>query len=468
MSKYLLSVMIFFLVACTVQLPSEEARTATPTPVTTDITEGSATAKPVEPTHMPTITMVNEPPPSLTPTVTPTPTPVPAPEVTLKAGCPTLVDSSETAIWTQGSILFNWGRIHDRFSADYVTIEQPGIWAISASGLTPVLFYEPAGAVRISPDGFTLLSLEVDSTDSRYLVFHDLLSGDFARVPVPAEVYLPSWLPDGRVSIGYLVEMKLGEGEVWEEFVIDPDSQAVERRLWDLHLPDYEFFEYDAERGIPTGFVAIDSTYQRILYTAGDGRDHEVRLLDLETGKTLWQGSASSLENTVPEWSADGRSVLFTIGEPIPGTSFAWSKLISLTRDGIEEELPPQPFPGAESYIANVSRSPDGRFIFYSLYSYKTSRLHGYVVDTLTWEAGDVCDPDHELFGSVPYDNVEVNWLPEGQLVYRVLVEKDGQVAHSLRVLDIPSWTAQVVFEADPGYGVNVFGWTPIEFPQSQ
>jgi hypothetical protein len=471
MFKYLLTITLFFLVACTTQLPSEDSNPVTSTPIATDTPDDLSLVLSAEliltPTWIPTITMIAEPSLTPTPTATPIPAPVPTPGVILKAGCPALVDSSEPAIWPQGSILFNWGRIHDRFSAHYVWLEKPEIWTISATDLTPRLFLESVGAVRVSPDGFTLLSLDVSSTETREIVFHYLLSGDSVRVPVPADVYLPSLLPDGRAHITYLIEMNFGKGEVWERFIIDPSTGIVEQTIWELDLPNYEFFEYDAERGIPTGFVAIDPTYQRVLYTAGDGGlEHEVRLLDLETGEILWRISTPSLVDTPPEWSEDGRYVLFMVGEPIPGTRSAWSRIVSLTRDGVEEELPPQPFPQAEHYVANVSRSPDQRFIFYSLYSYETSRLHGYVVDTVTWEVGDVCDLNHTLFGSLPYDKVEADWLPEGQLVYRVLIEQDGQVAHSLRVLDIPSWTAQVVFEAEPGYGINVFGWTPIEeFP---
>src|SRR5690606_3727974 len=250
-------------------------------------------------------------------------------------------------------------------------------------------------------------------------------------------------------------------GHVWEIDTIDLETQQVERAILELNLPEYEFFEHNAERGWPSGFVSVDPTYTRVLYTAGDegiGPRHEIRLLDLETGEILWQISNTALAEVPPEWSKDGSSVLFKVGERATETGYSWNRIVSLTRDGVEEELPPQPFPRANSYVANVSRSPNGRFIFYSLHSYETGRLHGYVVDTLTWEAGDVCDPDHDLLGSLPYDRVEVDWLPEGQLVYRVLIEnEDGTIAHSLRVLDIPSWTAQVVFEAEPGYGVEIF-----------
>jgi hypothetical protein len=83
----------------------------------------------------------------------------------------------------------------------------------------------------------------------------------------------------------------------------------------------------------------------------------------------------------------------------------------------------------------------------------------GFVLDTETWELGEICQAGTSF--------IDGFWLSSEQFVYRVSTEKDGQAIHSLRFLDIPGWTTQILFEPGPGYGVNIFGWTPIEFPQS-
>lgn len=47
----------------------------------------------------------------------------------------------------------------------------------------------------------------------------------------------------------------------------------------------------------------------------------------------------------------------------------------------------------------------------------------------------------------------------------RYCTKEEGQLAHSLYVLDVPTWKTQLVFESEPGYGLNILGWTPVEYP---
>jgi hypothetical protein len=86
-------------------------------------------------------------------------------------------------------------------------------------------------------------------------------------------------------------------------------------------------------------------------------------------------------------------------------------------------------------------------------------------VDTTTSEIREICDPG-TTFVTGFQGKVTGIWLDNNRFVYRILITKDSQQTHSLRVLDIPTWTTQTVFEPDPGYGVNIFGWTPIEFSE--
>lgn len=479
--SYLLIIMTLWLVACSTAMSIESVNViATNSPMANIVTSTHfvPTIIPLAtPTFSTTSTIVPVPIEPTVPTITSPPTILPTLETHFIAECPTLIDPSESALWANGNILFNSGKIRGDTFND-LEVEVSGIWAISANTLSPQLIYDDKG-VWISPSGYTLLGFDRnEDTQLPQLTFYDMKSGEFTYVALPADIigFAPEWLPDGRVRTAFMISQTLSIGEVWDVLIVDPITQSVERLTQEFILPEYDFYEYDAERGIPTGFVSVDPTYQRVLYTAKHNLDHEVRLLDLATGEILWRSYSESLVNTFPQWSQDGQRVLFELAvarEDIPpetsgdwNITFAWNKLVSLSRDGQEEELPYQPYPSLlDQILSNFSRSPDGRFIFYSVVSYAEGTSRGYIVDIETGQAGEICDPESQLVSGWPNDSIRGYWLPNGQFVYRSLVEKDGQSAHSLRVLDIPTWTTQIIFEAEPGYGVNIFGWTPVEFP---
>jgi hypothetical protein len=81
----------------------------------------------------------------------------------------------------------------------------------------------------------------------------------------------------------------------------------------------------------------------------------------------------------------------------------------------------------------------------------------GFIIDTETSEVGEICDPGTTF--------LEGEWMPDNYFVYRVMQQDGGQ---SLRVLDVAHWTMQVLAESDPETGFAIFGWTPVEFSESE
>lgn len=463
------------------QIQSQIAETALPT--TTHISTATLELRP-------TITLTLESNITTTSTATTSPIPSPAESKVSQTECPSLVNNMAQHFSLSGGILFNTGKLSEG-ALWWPQVEEDGIWVISANSLEPQLVYQSAKYVSVSPDGNRLVSRKaVSPENSPIMILYSIDTGESSDIVLPPVVgepivgQYPTWISDNHIANLIRLEKNLGSGEIWNEVIVHATSQKIETSILELNLPEYYFDEYNEEKGIPTGFVAVDPTRKRALYTAGNDQNHEIRLLDLVTGEILWKERSEYLINNIPQWSQDGQQVLFNISilrqdiEPYTGLSgdsyipFAWSKLVSLSRDGEEEALPLQPYPGLlDQELNNFSRSPDSRYIFYSFYSYETSSIHAYIVDTLTGENREICDPQSRFFGSWPLGSadsgkVEVRWLPNSQLVYRTLFKKDGQWAHSLRVLNIPEWTSEVIYEAEPGYGINVFGWTPVEFPK--
>lgn len=414
----------------------------------------------LEPTHTPTVI------PSATPTDTSTP------EVAQHNSCPRITDNDSPPIWSEGSVLFNTGKMRLGAPSAFLDIEEPGIWAISSNDLSPRLISDDLLGALVSPDGDKLFYVQDRDGSTQEAILYNILTNEIISFEFsPTETLftgLETWLPDGRIQYETVIERSEGVGETREVFIFDPTTRQVEKLIEELGLPGYTFDAYDIERGIPSGYDAVDPTRQLILYSAKRSDDNGivVRLLDRRTNQVIWEQISEFIGHTSPEWSVDGNYVLFEVGIPIQGTQYAWSQIVSLTRDGRLEDIPSQPFPGTDkNLISGLSRSPHGRYIFYTVYDFSNQTTHGFIVDMVTQEIGEICDPGAETFVTGFQGSVKVHWIQDNLLIYSVIVEKEGQTAHSLRILDIVNWTTQVVFEANSGYGVNIFGWTPVEFP---
>lgn len=432
---------------------------ATPTEVeTTSVTVASSLA---------TITELSSTP---TPIVILSPTPETAPSVVLRAECPTLIVSN-SRLWSYGSILFSRGTIWSN-AQPYDVAEQPGVWVVSVNSKVPSLIFEANSNGWISPDGSLFMSTERD-TDSMTLeaVFKNLTNHKEYRLMIPYNFRFQEWLPDGRARFLSEVEQLPGASVRLEILIVDANRQTSESVTKEIELPGLAFNDSEVETfGLFYGYYALDPTGQLILYSAQkDGLNgYEIRLLNLETGEVIWRQDSLYLSSSSPQWSIDGGRVLFDVSVPINDSRNSWSKIISLNRNGEVEELPPQPFPfTGQGELNGYSRSPGGRYILYITIETHvqtfTARNHAFIVDTLTREVGEICLPEATFVAPIPAGTrPEVYWLSKDQVVYRLMTEREEQLTHSLYILNVPTWEAQLVFESEPGYGVNILGWTPL------
>lgn len=477
---FLLFLILTFIGGCSEQPELEKIPTGIP--LSKEMLIATVTIPTIVPDPQQMGTSISE----FTPSPTPDETVVPTLEPTLPMTCPVVInDSLPIQGSPHGTILFNTGKLSET-SLWFPQIEQDGIWAISSDMLVPQLIYEGTKYVSLAPDGNILVSFKsAPEANNLIMVFYSILTGESVEIIVPSLIgeslrdYL-FWLPDGRIVNVTHVEQILGVGEIWDTVFIDLPTRTTEHTTLEFSLPGYEFSEHNVDLGIPAGIISIDPTFQRILYTSGSNGNHLIRLLDVVTGEILWEEQSTYLINTLPQWAENGQRVLFEVAlirQDIPPETgpngdwyipYTWTKLISLSRDGQLEELPTQPFLGLLDHrVNNFSRSPSGRYIFYNFYDHDISAIRAYIVDTLTGKNQEICDPQSSWFASwpnnLPGSEVEVYWSANDQLVYRVLIGENNQWFHSLRMLDIPAWTSQIVFETETGYGIKVFGWTPVE-----
>lgn len=473
--NYLLFVtLVSWITACSVTVPADDATLVAPE---TTLTKPAVTTS-LLPTSVPTERAIMAPVSSATPEPTPTSTPTTTPTFTavpgtvLRSDCPTSVDPTLPPSWLQGSILFSTGPI---FSEDLVHLidAQASIWAISADNSAPQLVHESLSWASISPDGKILLStLPNEQSDTSTTVLFNMATGEETHLtssPYRNYSFMTLWR-EGRAHYGPVIERTEGIGETRTVYIPDPNTQSVEEVVQEFDMPDFAFNDSEVERGLFYGYEAIDPTGQLILYSAReDGNaDFEVRLLDLQTGEILWRQKTIHLSDFSPQWSDDGNYATFVVSTSIDDPGNSWWEIVYLTRDGRVMELPPQPFPFVEEgQLITYLRSPDGRYLFYAAMDPEVdTRVRGFIVDVITGKVGEICSPDSAFIASIPSQSQEGHWLPDNQFVYRVLMQKEEQLTHSMRVLDVPSWTSQIVFGPEPGNGVNIFGWTPVEFPR--
>lgn len=418
----------------------------------------------ITPTQIPTSMIIPTPTKVPTPTATllPIQTASPVPAVIVKDSCPTLVEPGNSPMLGGGSILFGTGAISPSSGfAHPLNPERPGVWAVSDNNSPPQLVYDiPSDQnsfALVSPGGKWLLSFRLEPGNSmqQVAIFFNIEEGQEYSLFIPESSLIAfEWLAGGRFKYIAEAEYLEGLGLIQSGWILDPQTQQSEPFTEEFALPDFNFLLDYVERLIPAGYASLDPTGELILYTASiNGRDDMVRLMVRETGEIIWEEESIRLSIGVePEWSADGSRVLFIVEVPRELGQGSYDRIISLTRDGEVEELPTQPLPRVTSRaIDNLTRSLDSRYILYRLGDNK-----GFVLDTETWELGEICQTGTSF--------IDGFWLSSELFVYRVSLEEDGEVIHSLRLLDIPGWTTQIFFESGSGYGINIFGWTPIEF----
>lgn len=365
------------------------------------------------------------------------------PDLKLQKECPAMVLPQTLPLWSNGSLLFS--------------SESPGIWAISANSLTPTLVYDQASWAILSDDGTKLLRFEQNELGSveGYSIIYDLINKEEIRTPRQANWFiLWDWLQDGRLKYLISQERTFGFGEKRQFALVDPLTGESESFLEELALPGYQFYE----EPFYTGIASVDPTGKFVLYTVkGEQGTADVALLERETGRLIWQqeGVLGTHGYPYPEpvWRSINHYVLFSM--PVSNGSESFYKIFSLSYEGQLEHLPPQPFPLLDQnwQLNYLSRSPDGRYINYGLLLLNGEQSN-FIVDTITYQVGEVCDLD------VNFLNGE--WISENQFLYLVKREDGGK---ALRVLDVPTWTAQEIITTNPESALAIIGWTPIEFP---
>ncbi len=394
--------------------------------------------------------------------LTSTPLPVfPNDELFRHNKCPVLIASEQPHLWSEGSILFSRGELFQD-NVDPYEPDTPGIWAISTSEVDPHLAYDvsvdQSSWAYVSTSGSMLLRfnrVRNGRSEDVAAILYNLTNGKELSIPVPNDpISAPEWLPDGRLRYIAEIERIEGRGETRKIIVLDPSTGQSQAFLQGLDLPSYAIDRFEV---LPSGYSAVDPTGELILFTSNIDRWIDVFLIRLDGGDIIWRGQSEGLPiaPTQAIWSADGENVLFVLN--VAKSEGGYRKIVSLSRSGQLESLPGQPYPELDEMgVRYLTRSPDGRYIVYGLWE-SARRGRGFVVDTVEGKVGEIC-----RLGTTFLDG---KWLPNGQFVYRDLIQDGEKQKHSLQILDIPTWTTQILYETEPGFGINIFGWTPIEFP---
>lgn len=469
--KYVWFIVLIFIGACSPRSIDDGLDASSSEPLLTSTNRAS------EFTAVPTTTLDVTPTQAVETTkhvASPLPTTIQTPtqSTVLQSECPTTLQSLRP-LWTRGSVLIETGEVVDD-TRPSIVYPHSGIWAISASSTTPYLISNSFMGERISPDGALLLNTIRDTERSlQEVILYDLIEArEYTRWSLPASSSFQTWLQDGRIRFREVINRTENVGIVQNIYTLNTVTQEIERREEKLSLPDFAFNDSELDKGIFQGYESIDPTGELILYTAhkNGGNGFEVRLFDFKTNEVIWRHETQYLPDSTPKWSSNGERVLFSVNVPLANNN-SWWKIISLSRDGREVKLPSQPLPFTEGgQLNHYSQSPDGRYLFYTIWEINSETFTGnsraFIINVATEELKEICEPGTTFLSPVPaHGNEAGQWLLDNKLVYRVLLEKEGQLTHSLRVLDILTWAVQNIHEPASGEGVIVIGWTSVEFP---
>ena len=394
---------------------------------------------------------------AVTPTISPTETTIPQPATQLR-DCPTILPADAPPLLSSGSLLYIIGQTDETNLYFFAMKEHSDVLALSANSLMPSVVYTiPSNLIRvsISPDGTKLLRFErAEEWADEYLYFaivYDLV----AKAEIYSDQPLPNisgnWLPDGRIVQSRNWPLSEQEEAHHFEFAFfDMDTQSTELLEFDLSLPNYHYYQEPLYAGV----ASIDPTRQLILYSAfGAGITSDLVLRDITNETDIWYQKGSHGLGYVypfPQWAEDGSSVVFSM--PVTEDQLSYDKIFSLTRNGVEMKLPVQPYPGLDqTYVRYLNFPSTQNYIHYALREFLMIGS-GYIVDIHEGWVGEICSENGDF--------IEGQWVADDQFVYTVFLEGGGQ---SLHLLDVPTWTSQMLAELPPGEGFVVYGWTPLE-----
>lgn len=407
------------------------------TPTATELPPSEATVQPtIGPSPLPTVIL----PPIPAPTVTPLPVPT-EPSLAVLDDCPAFIQELPNDLGFDGHIL-----LHDGSDIWKLSATSPHLQAM---GIPNQAFLN---RIKLGADGTQLYWSELPTGDDYArdtVVVYDMLAQTTVRIPPPDRgpwLEFVGWTERSQLKYRTKYEEMHGEG-IREVFILfDPLTGLTEAITETLNLPNYSFIETDPF----TGHALIDPTGERVLYTASDQEGPSMILFDLTQNAVLWQRRVEFGLFPTPQWTIDGHNVLLGI------TTSQYIEFISLTREGQEEVLPSQPYPGVEELIPRYTyRSPDQRFIHYRLRA-SINDGPGYIVDTVANEAWEICEPNM-IF-------VEGLWVSgTGQFIYLI---RNEQGEYFLRLLDVLERKIYPLFQTTNDFiGSNIIGKTEAQLP---
>lgn len=390
----------------------------------------------------PTITTVSSEPTSTLdsfPSIPPSPTILDASPTTVanQSACPALQTGPQETILQQGSILYREAGTPAK------------LWAFTASHQSPnIVFSFEGGFASLDSEG-RRLALD-EAGNGKALAIYDLQTREKSLWPwAEPWISVDGWTRGDKVKLLVSHERQEGIGETSVFALFDPLTGAMATVSEKLDLPGYTF-----ERNNPWGgYVSLNGARDLAIYTgwATSGAiEIDVILRDISKGIDLWRYAGGMPFAGPAAWSPDDSKVAFAL----VSESGDYTRIVSLTSDGKNlSELTRRPPTDLVNFLA---WSPDGKYLFLSLFEGHQGGP-GFVLNTLTGEIREVCDPEVTLYMA--------RWVSvSGRNLLVYLVYRQDETGE-LRLLDIDSWQAEVLSTVTIPYQIDILGWTPIEFP---
>lgn len=387
-------------------------------------------------------------------------------------------DSDMTDLYDKCPQIYNGETTLSSGSAIYNSDEIPGIWAISTSNQTPILVYdtsqrEPSSVMLSKDNNKLLIGFEEYDPENGFkyeIIVYDLLDREETLVNLESESWLTiwEWLDNGSVKFLENVESLPNLGEIQEYVIVNPTTQSIEEETKKFDLPGY--LEDDGVQFLYSKIASVSPDQEHVLYTGlGTNSKSEIVLWDVDSNSLIWkqQGNFAGVNypppsflTSQPKWIENGDAVVFSgmlyEEDKINRGIFQVGQNAQLKQLVSYDNIPSDDEHGWHSRYFSIS--PNGRFVHVGLAkpSDEPPRIMGpgFFVDTVTGEVMEICDTNSVF--------IDGKWISNDQFLFRVRQFDDRQ---SLRILDIPSWTTQVLYDTASGDGINIIGWTPIEFP---
>jgi hypothetical protein len=370
--------------------------------------------------------------PSSTSILAPTPTPQ----------CPQILPADSSSLLNGGSVIIWKPAENDRILGFSRKTKNP--YDVIQHYLDMDLYFS------LSPNGEKIAWLDFNQKPWK-LIVHDLASGREMNFPYHDNwENIEGWIDDQTLRINIETASTLSKGIQNIYAIYDIQHRSVETETLNLDLPNYSFYPLNPW----WGFASLDPKGELVLYTACEHSNCNVVLQNVHTRQEVWKSENGYQSYSPASWSKNGERAVFSMMSP-DGQE---AQLVLITRDGKNVKTN-TPLAKARE-IRDVNFSPDGQYVYFAEW-WSSSFGPGYVLDVDTGEIRQICTPGY-LLGSAW-------WIPgKNQLVYTV--RKGNEPLDlgimELRILDLDSWTTQVIATGEnKETNFRFIGWTPIEFP---